>query len=105
VIAAMRQTHPELPLVAKSNAGMPELVGDRAVYSGSPELMASYARRVRALGATVIGACCGSSPAHIRAMASALRQAPPLDPADLGPVETAERRVSEGRRERRERRG
>jgi 5-methyltetrahydrofolate--homocysteine methyltransferase len=72
-----------LKLVAKSNAGMPEIVDSRAVYNGTPEIMALYARRVRALGADIIGACCGSSPAHIRAMAHALREEPPLDPADV----------------------
>src|SRR5262245_11996275 len=67
-----------LPLIAKSNAGMPEIVDGRAVYSGTPEVMAGYARRVRALGADIIGACCGSTPAHIRAMGLALRALPPL---------------------------
>jgi methionine synthase I (cobalamin-dependent) len=67
-----------LPLIAKSNAGMPEIVDGRAVYSGTPEVMAGYARRVRALGADIIGACCGSTPDHIRAMAKALRELPAL---------------------------
>src|SRR5262245_3625938 len=38
---------PRLPLIAKSNAGMPEIVDGRAVYSGTPAVMADYARRVR----------------------------------------------------------
>jgi 5-methyltetrahydrofolate--homocysteine methyltransferase len=75
-----------LRLVAKSNAGMPEIVDGRAVYSGTPEVMATYARRVRALGADIIGACCGSTPAHVRAMARALREEPPLDPSEVTPA-------------------
>ncbi len=74
-----------LPLVAKSNAGLPEMIDGRAVYNATPEVMAGYARRVRALGATIIGACCGSTPAHIAAMARALRDLPPLDPAEVAP--------------------
>ncbi len=65
---------PRFSLIAKSNAGMPEIIDGRAVYSGTPEVMASYARRVRALGADIIGACCGSTPDHLRAMAKALRE-------------------------------
>ena len=38
----------------------------------TPEVMAEYARRVRDLGVRYIGACCGSTPDHIRAMAKAL---------------------------------
>jgi hypothetical protein len=57
---------------------MPEIVDGRAVYSGTPEVMAGYARRVHALGADIIGACCGSTPDHIRAMAKALRELPAL---------------------------
>jgi hypothetical protein len=45
--------------------------------------MADYARRVRAFGATIVGACCGSAPDHVRAMREALRALPPLDPAAL----------------------
>jgi methionine synthase I (cobalamin-dependent) len=59
-------------LVAQSNAGLPELDGDRFVYPVGPEGMASHAVELRALGIDVIGACCGSSPEHIRAMTVAL---------------------------------
>jgi 5-methyltetrahydrofolate--homocysteine methyltransferase len=92
-----------LKLIAKSNAGLPEIVDGRAVYSGTPEVMARYARRVSALGADIIGACCGSTPDHIRAMAQALRELPPLG---LGEVELASaparRQPPEGARRARE---
>jgi 5-methyltetrahydrofolate--homocysteine methyltransferase len=42
------------------------------VFDGTPEMMAAYARRMRDLGINVIGACCGSTPAHIQAMGEAL---------------------------------
>lgn len=72
VIAKMRAAAPDVVLVAKSNAGMPELVDMKAVYRAEPAVMADYALQIRDAGATIIGACCGSTPAHIAAMAAAL---------------------------------
>ena len=72
VIAKMRAAEPDVVLVAKSNAGMPELVDMRAVYKAEPSLMADYAIQLRDAGASIIGACCGSTPAHLAAMAEAL---------------------------------
>lgn len=92
VVQAMHQVNPEVPLVAKSNAGIPELVGGEIVYSGAPAVMAEYAVRVRALGARIIGACCGSTPEHVRAMVAALRD---TDPDELGDVEARGTVVSE----------
>ncbi|WP_377641017.1 homocysteine S-methyltransferase family protein [Oryzobacter terrae] len=59
-------------LVAQSNAGLPELSGADFVYTVGPEAMAEHALELRELGIDVIGACCGSSPEHVRAMAAAL---------------------------------
>ena len=71
-VKEMRSANPNLPLIAKANAGIPQMVGTEVVYDGSPELMAAYAIEVLKEGALLIGGCCGSSPAHIRAMAEAL---------------------------------
>jgi methionine synthase I (cobalamin-dependent) len=72
-VKAMRETNPDVLLVAKANAGIPHVVsGGHVVYNGTPEVMAQYARNVREMGVSLIGACCGSTPAHIRAMAEAL---------------------------------
>ena len=74
VIGAMVRENPDLPLIAKSNAGIPRLVGGtELIYDGTPMVMAGYAYRVRALGARLIGGCCGSTPDHLRAMSAALR--------------------------------
>jgi 5-methyltetrahydrofolate--homocysteine methyltransferase len=75
-IAAMHAAAPEAVLVAKPNAGLPELVDGRAVYRGSPGEMAEYAPRFLAAGARIVGGCCGSTPAHLRAMAEALGVTP-----------------------------
>ncbi len=71
-IRAFTSTNPELPLIAKANAGIPEMVGTEVVYNGSPEVMAAYAVKVWSEGARLIGGCCGSTPDHIKAMAEAL---------------------------------
>src|SRR5207237_9769764 len=71
VIPKLRLAQPEAILVAKSNAGVPQLVKGQAVYSASPSDMAAYAVAARVAGARIVGACCGSTPAHVRAMAEA----------------------------------
>lgn len=73
VIQKMRAAAPEVALVAKSNAGVPQLVQGKAVYGATPETMAACAAEMRAAGARIIGGCCGNTPAHLSAMAAALR--------------------------------
>ena len=63
-------------LIAQSNSGMPQLHGSEFHYDGTPEVMAEYAVQMRELGVGVIGACCGSTPAHVAAMRAALDLAP-----------------------------
>lgn len=108
VIYAMRLARRDerIALVAKSNAGMPVMVDGKVTYNASPAIMAAAARRMRAFGATIIGGCCGSSPAHIAAMREALLNQPPLDPATLTLTVPLARRqeASSERRERRARR-
>lgn len=75
LLAALERMHaaqPEAVLIAKANAGLPRMVEGRAVYDAGPEVMADYARQARERGARIIGACCGSTPEHIRAIAAAL---------------------------------
>ena len=73
VIEKMHSTQPDLVLIAKANAGIPRMgANDIPVYEGTPELMAAYARQAHQQGARIIGACCGSTPDHIRAISQAL---------------------------------
>jgi 5-methyltetrahydrofolate--homocysteine methyltransferase len=72
VIERMRAAAPDVLLVAKSNAGIPELVDMRAVYRADPQRMAEAAAGFRAAGARIIGGCCGNTPAHLRAIAETL---------------------------------
>ncbi len=73
VIEKMKAAAPQAILVAKANAGVPKLEKGRAVYGAGPEEMAVYAAAVADAGARVVGACCGSTPQHLEAMAAALR--------------------------------
>ena len=66
---------PDVFLIAKSNAGLPKYENKQIYYDGTPEVMADYAVKMRALGVNWIGACCGSTPAHIAAMRAALQPA------------------------------
>jgi 5-methyltetrahydrofolate--homocysteine methyltransferase len=59
-------------LVAKSNCGVPAWVDGEIVYSGTPDLMADYARLARDAGARIVGGCCGTTPEHVAAMRASL---------------------------------
>ncbi|MFN8650323.1 MAG: homocysteine S-methyltransferase family protein [Gemmatimonadales bacterium] len=72
VLGKMAETGTTVPLVAKANAGMPRLVDGVAIYDATPDSMVRYATEVRARGARIIGACCGSTTAHLAAMGKAL---------------------------------
>lgn len=98
-------------VVAKGNCGIPQFQGTEVVYSGTPELMATYARLAADAGARIIGGCCGTSPAHLAAMRAALDArvpgpSPSLDDivAQIGPLTNAVPTASGEGRERRRRR-
>lgn len=77
IAAQLVEARPEgLLLVAQSNAGLPQVVGDHFEYDASASEMAAHATALSALGIDLIGACCGSTPAHIEAMRDALTDLP-----------------------------
>jgi methionine synthase / methylenetetrahydrofolate reductase(NADPH) len=60
------------------NAGFPKREGDRIVYpKSSPTYFAQYAREAAEMGVHILGGCCGTTPAHIRAMAEAVKSLRP----------------------------
>ncbi len=59
---------------AQPAAGIPTLLDGRSIYHTTPEYLAQYARELLQAGVTVIGACCGSTPSHIRAMKGVLEE-------------------------------
>jgi methionine synthase I (cobalamin-dependent)/5,10-methylenetetrahydrofolate reductase len=72
VLQAMHQAVPTAILSAMPNAGFPETVGGRTMYPATVEYFADYALTFKALGARIIGGCCGTTPEHIAAMRTAL---------------------------------
>lgn len=79
ILWEMAQAKPEgVVLMAQSNAGLPRWSEGGIAYDGTPDVMAEYAQRMRALGVRVIGACCGSTPEHLARMRKAL-DGPPLE--------------------------
>ena len=72
-ISKMRAAFPQATLVVKPNAGLPRVENEDIVYDVTPDTMAEYAHKFAALGVRVIGACCGSTPEHIRAIAAACK--------------------------------
>jgi len=74
----------DLRVSGMPNAGFPKREGDRIVYpKSSPEYFALFAREAAALGVRLLGGCCGTTPAHIRAMAEAVKS---LRPAKSHPA-------------------
>lgn len=111
----MAAARPDARLIVKGNCGIPEFRGTEIHYSGTPELMADYARLAVDAGATIIGGCCGTSFEHLRAMREAIDrhrkgETPALETIveRIGPLrnKTADKSGAvEGARERRRSRG
>jgi 5-methyltetrahydrofolate--homocysteine methyltransferase len=60
------------PIITKGNCGVPHFDGTEAVYSGTPQMMANYARVAIDGGARIIGGCCGTTPEHVAAMRASI---------------------------------
>ena len=63
-----------LPVMAQPNAGQPKLVNMKVVYDETPEQMARGVEPLLAAGVNILGACCGSTPEHIRAFRNRMDQ-------------------------------
>ena len=108
VVSEMAAVRPEgVYLMAQSNAGLPKWVDGEIVYDGTPEVMADYALDMAAMGVDIIGGCCGSTPAHIEAMKTALltRPIPEYEGGEAVAPVAAEEEVASRPRRRSRRRG
>jgi methionine synthase I (cobalamin-dependent)/5,10-methylenetetrahydrofolate reductase len=74
ILEQMHAAVPEARLSAMPNAGWPERVGERIMYSATPDYFGSYASAFVEAGAVIVGGCCGTTPGHIAAMKAALTQ-------------------------------
>ncbi len=67
-ILAMSEADPGATLIAKANAGVPQWHGAEIHYSGTPELMQTYAGLAVDCGARIVGGCCGNTADHVAAI-------------------------------------
>jgi len=74
LLSAVKALSDDVRVFAQPNAGKPELIEGRAVYKVSPEDFAAAAKKIWLIGVSIIGGCCGTSPAHIAALAKKLKQ-------------------------------
>ena len=67
LIESMKQ-YASIPILAKPNAGLPELVDGKTIYDMTPEAFAQYGEELVKAGASILGGCCGTTPEHIKAL-------------------------------------
>lgn len=73
IVRQFRAVAPDTPIIVQANAGAPELVDGVDVFPETPEDMARFVPVLMEAGANILGGCCGTTPAHIRAIAEAAR--------------------------------
>ncbi len=72
-VAKAMQPYARVPLIFQPNAGLPKLIDGKTVYPASPAELGDWAGKFLGLGIGLIGSCCGSTPAHTKAIADAVR--------------------------------
>jgi 5-methyltetrahydrofolate--homocysteine methyltransferase len=75
IVTEYAKTVPNFPIWAKPNAGVPhmDIQTEQAIYDMGPADMANFAKKYTALGAKIVGGCCGSTPEHVAAIAKAVK--------------------------------
>ena len=74
-----------VPLIAKPNAGIPEIHGDETVYNCPPEQFTAHLQEMAEAGVRIFGGCCGTTAEHIRALKTGTTM---LQPAPILPQQT-----------------
>lgn len=72
IVKEIRTVDKNIPILVHANAGLPQHIDGKDVFPDSPEMMATHVKDIVAAGANIIGGCCGTSPAHIKAMKEAV---------------------------------
>jgi 5-methyltetrahydrofolate--homocysteine methyltransferase len=73
IVKEIRAAFPDTFILVHANAGLPVLVDGVDTFPETPEIMASYIPALCEAGANIIGGCCGTTPAHIKAINYQLR--------------------------------
>lgn len=74
IVTEMRKVDKDIPILVHANAGLPTNVDGKDVFPETPEYMASLVPGIIAAGANIIGGCCGTTPAHIKAIKEAVEK-------------------------------
>jgi 5-methyltetrahydrofolate--homocysteine methyltransferase len=74
IAKAIRSADDTIPVIIQANAGLPELIDGRTVYRESPEMMAAFIPDLIKAGVSIVGGCCGTTPAHIKAFGKIIRR-------------------------------
>lgn len=87
LLSAMRPFTGAIPLAAQPNAGGPARMSGRLQYPATAEYFADFGRQAIAAGIAIVGGCCGTGPAHVRAMSGAralphIQVDPLIEPGD-----------------------
>ncbi len=72
IIRQMREVEPDKPILVHANAGLPKNVNGVDIFPDTPDQMAALVPELIKAGANIIGGCCGTTPAHIRAIRKAI---------------------------------
>ncbi len=92
-VATLLATSP-VPVLVQPNAGLPQLDGDRTWFPLNPEDFSQLTANFAQSGAKAVGGCCGTSPAHIKALRAKLDALPPYSQPYVAPALTVTSRSS-----------
>ena len=74
IVKEMRTINQEIPILVHANAGLPQNINGEDVFPETPEMMAQLVPDIVKAGANIIGGCCGTTPAHIKAIKEAIEK-------------------------------
>ena len=72
IVKEIRTVSKTIPVLVHANAGLPQMIDGKDFFPDTPELMREQVKNLVVAGANIIGGCCGTSPAHIKAMKEAV---------------------------------
>ena len=67
------EKHASIPILVMPNAGLPESVNGETIYNVAPDEFAGYMKQIAKMGVSYLGGCCGTTPAHLKAMIEATK--------------------------------
>ena len=67
------ERHASIPILVMPNAGLPESVNGETIFNVDPDEFASYMTQIAKMGVSYLGGCCGTTPAHLKAMIEATK--------------------------------